>query len=87
MKHTTSKETNEIINLLKPKYSQGYDTISTKILKASAPYILCPLTYVGDNILLTRIFPDRLKFSEINPYLRKVTRKTFRFTSNLLKNF
>ena len=74
LNHTTNKEIDEIIKLLKPKNSHGYDEISTKILKASAPYILSPLTYIGNKILSIGIFPDRLKFSEIKPLFKKGNR-------------
>jgi hypothetical protein len=40
MKHTTSGEIENIIRSLKTKNSYGYDEISARILKASAPYIL-----------------------------------------------
>jgi hypothetical protein len=56
---------------LKSKNSYGYDEISTKILKASALYILSPLTYIFNKILQAGIFPDRLKFSEVKPLYKK----------------
>jgi hypothetical protein len=62
---------------LKTKNSYGYDEISTRILKASAPYILSPLSYIGNRILSTGTFPDRLKFSEIKPLFKKSDRTTF----------
>ena len=71
LKHTTSKEIDEIIKLLKTKESHGYDEISTKILKVSAPFILSPLTYIGNKILSTGIFPGTLKFSEVKPLFKK----------------
>ena len=71
LKHIITQETDKIIKLLKTNNSRGYDEISTEILKASAPYILSPLTYIGDKILSTRIFPDRLKFSKIKPLFKK----------------
>jgi hypothetical protein len=56
---------------MKPKNSHGYDEISLRIMKSSAPYILSPLTYLCNKILLTVIFPERLKFSEIKPVYKK----------------
>jgi hypothetical protein len=50
---------------MKLKDSHGYDEISTRILKMSAPYILSPLTYIVNKILSMGIFPDRLKFAEV----------------------
>jgi hypothetical protein len=77
MKHTTSGEIEKIIRSLKTKNSYGYDEISTKILKASAPYILSPLSYIGNRIISTGTFPDRLKFSEIEPLFKKGNRTNF----------
>ena len=47
LKNTTTYEINKIINSLKSKTSYGYDEISDKILKVSAPFILSPLTYTA----------------------------------------
>jgi hypothetical protein len=52
---------------MKLKDSHGYDGISTRILKMSAPYILSPLMHIVNKILSMGIFPDRLKFSEFKP--------------------
>jgi hypothetical protein len=57
----------EGVNSLKMKDSYVYDGISTKILKQSIPYILLPLTYIGNLMISTGIFPTRLKFAEIKP--------------------
>jgi hypothetical protein len=64
-------EIDKIIHSLKCKDSYGYDEVSTRILKISAPYILSPLTYICNKILSTAIFPDRLKFSEVKPLFKK----------------
>lgn len=58
--NTTTYEVNKIINSQKNKTSHGYDGISDKILKASAPFIISPLTYIFNKVLST-VFPDRLK--------------------------
>ena len=71
LKHTTTHEINKIILLLENKNSHGYDEISSKILKASAAYILSPLTYIFNKVLRTGIFLDRLKFAEIKPLFKK----------------
>jgi len=57
-------ETGKIIHSLKCKDSYGYDEISSRILKISAP-CASPLTYIFNKILSTGIFPERLKFSEV----------------------
>ena len=69
--YTTTHEVNSIIYSLKTKDSYGYDEISSRILKISAPYILSPLTYIFNKILSTGIFPERLKFSEVKPLFKK----------------
>jgi len=72
-KYTTTHEVNSVIQSLKIKDSYGYDEISSRILKISAPYILSPLTYIINKILSTGIFPERLKFSEIRLVHKKRT--------------
>jgi len=69
-KNTTTHEIGNIIHSIKSKDSSGYDEISSRILKISAPYVLSPLTFIVNKILSTGIFPERLK---LNPYTRKVT--------------
>jgi hypothetical protein len=61
--NTTTYEINKIINSQKNKTSHGYDGKSDKISKASAPFIIFPLTYIFNKVLLTGVFPDRLKYS------------------------
>jgi len=67
LKNTTTHEIDKIIRSLKTKDSHGYDGISTRILKLSAPYIVSPLTFIINRILLPGIFLDRLKYSEVKP--------------------
>lgn len=69
--NTNTYEINKIINSQKNKTSHGYDGISDKILKASAPFIISPLTYIFNKILSTGVFPDRLKYSEVQPLFKK----------------
>jgi hypothetical protein len=64
-------EIEKIIHSLKCKNSYGYDEISSRILKASTPCVLSPLTYIFNKILSTSISPDRLKFSEVKPLYKK----------------
>jgi len=71
LNNTTTHEVDKIIHSLKCKDSYGYDEISTRLLKNSAPYILSSLTYIFNKILSTGIFPDRLKFSEVKPLSKK----------------
>jgi hypothetical protein len=43
LKETTCNEIEEIIRLIKPKLASGYDGITAKLIKASAPFISSPL--------------------------------------------
>jgi hypothetical protein len=54
----TTYEISKIINSLKSKISHGYEEISDKILKASTPFILSPLTYMFNKVLSSGIYPD-----------------------------
>jgi hypothetical protein len=61
--NTNTSEIEKTISSLKPKNSYGYVEISARILKASAPHVSSPLTYIFNKILVTGTFPDRLKYS------------------------
>jgi hypothetical protein len=80
-KCVSSEETEDITKSLKIKNSQGYDEISTKILKSSIYYISSPLTYVCNRMILSGTFPTRLKFSEVKRMFKKGDKKD---TSNYL---
>ena len=55
---------------MKTKNAHGYDEISFKILKWSAPFISSPLTYTCNKSLELGIFPCRLKYSTVKPILK-----------------
>jgi hypothetical protein len=69
--NTSSKEIERIINSLKLKNSHGYDEISTKILKVSAPFISSPLNYICNKSILSGTFPTGLKYSIVKPLFKK----------------
>ena len=71
LKNTTTHEINKIIHSLKSKNSHCYVEISSNILKASAPSVLSPLTYIFNEVLSSGIFPDRFKFSEVKLLFNK----------------
>jgi hypothetical protein len=48
-----------------------------RVLKISTPYIIAPLTYIFNKTLATGIFPDRLKFSEVEPIFKKGDKTDF----------
>jgi len=64
-------EISKIIHSLKCKDSYGYDEISSRILKISAPYVLSPPMYIFNKILSTGLFPESLKFLEVRPLFKK----------------
>jgi len=55
---------------MESKGSYGYDEISSRILKLSAPFIISPLTYICNAALKSGIFPDRLKYAIVKPILK-----------------
>jgi hypothetical protein len=44
--YTTTHEIDRIIKSLKTKNSSGYDEISSRRIKSSAPFIISPLTHI-----------------------------------------
>ena len=70
-KNTSPKEIQKIFNSLKIKESCGYDEVSTKILKISAPFISSPLSYICNKSMLSGTFPTRLKYAIVKPLLKK----------------
>ena len=69
--NTSTTEIEKIINSLRMKNSCGYDEISTKVLKISAPFISSPLCYICNKSMLSGIFPSRLKYATVKPLLKK----------------
>jgi hypothetical protein len=47
--------------------SSGYDEVPIKVLKSCKHIIISPLTYIINKSLVTGVFPDGLKCSEIKP--------------------
>jgi hypothetical protein len=66
----TSTEIYKIIKTLATKRIHGYDEISVEVLKISTPFIISPLTCIGNKMLSMGIFLDRLKYAEIKPYFK-----------------
>ena len=69
-KCTTTKEIEQIIKSLKTNNSCGYNDISTKILKIICPFISSPTNYISNKMMFCYLFPDRLKYTIINPLHR-----------------
>jgi hypothetical protein len=51
------------LSLSRIKSAHGYVGITTKLIKASAPFTSSPLAYICNISLSTGIFPSRLKYS------------------------
>ena len=69
-RYTSANEIEKIIKSLKTTNAQGYDEISVKILKWSAPFISSPLAYIYNKSLETGFFPSRLKYSTVIPIFK-----------------
>jgi hypothetical protein len=93
IRYTSTRKIEKIIKSLKTKHSHGYDEIPTKILKASAPFISSPLTYICNKSLSSGTFPSRLKFSVVKPVFKNGDKvnisnyKTYIFANCFLQSF
>ena len=65
------QEVMSYIGSLKNKTSCGFDEISPKILKMSAPFIVDSLTYLLNLCLSKNYFPDEFKYAKIIPLHKK----------------
>ena len=61
-RYTSTEEIEKIIKSLKTKNAHGYDEISIKIFKWSAPFISSALTCIFNKSLEFGSFPSRLKY-------------------------
>jgi hypothetical protein len=68
--NTSTKEIERIIKSI-VKSSHGYDGITTKMLKVSAPYISSPLNYICNKSIRSGTVPTRLKYSIVKPLFKK----------------
>jgi hypothetical protein len=68
---TSTHEIIKVIRSLKTTNSSGYDEVSNRLLKLSAPIIASPLTYVCNAALKCGVFPDRLKYAFVKPVHKK----------------
>jgi len=75
--YASTYEVEKIIKSLRTKNTCGYDEISNRIIKLTAPFIISPLTYICNAVLSTGVFPDRLKYAVVKPILKKeINRKS-----------
>ena len=61
----------KVIQSLHAKTSSGHDGISVKLLKYLAPALRQPLTVIINQLLLTGIFPEKLKIAKVLPLFKK----------------
>jgi Notch-like protein len=73
--YNSTYEITKTITSLKTKNSCGYNEISNHIIKLYAPFIISPLTYICNAILITGIFAERLKYALVKPVFRKENRQ------------
>jgi hypothetical protein len=71
LKNASTKEIERIISSLRLTNSYGYDGISTKILKACAPFISSPLNYICNKTIISGTFPTHLKYSTVKALFKK----------------
>ena len=64
-KTLSTEEITSTIKSLETKHFNGYDEISTELLKISVTYLCSPLTYICSKSILSGIFPVPSKFSII----------------------
>jgi hypothetical protein len=70
-KNVGENEVANIIKNLKPKYSSGYDNISTILLKLSGNALIKPLTAIINQSLHNGVFPQKLKIAKVIPIFKK----------------
>ena len=73
--YTSTYETGKMIKSLSTKNTTGYDEVSNRIIKISAPFIILPLTYICNAILSSVVFPDRLMYAIVKPVFKKGNNK------------
>jgi hypothetical protein len=69
--NTSTKDIERIIKCIRVKNSHGYDGITTKMLKISAPYTGSLLNYIGSKSVRSGTFPTHLKYSIVKPLYKK----------------
>lgn len=67
----TENEVIEIVRLLKPKESFGWDEIPITLIKENISVLKKPLTHIINLSLSQGIFPDKFKIASIKPLFKK----------------
>jgi len=69
--YASTYEIEKIIKSLRTKNILGYDEISNRIIKLTAPFIISPLTHICNAVLSIGVFPERLKYAVVKPIFKK----------------
>ena len=67
----------KITNKLKMKSSQGFDNISTKLLKFTIDEILIPLTHIINLSMQSGTVPEKMKIAKIIPIYKSGEKDIF----------
>ena len=67
----------KITNKLKMKSSQGFDNISTKLLKSTIDEILIPLTHIINLSMQSGTVPEKMKIAKIIPIYKSGEKDIF----------
>jgi hypothetical protein len=73
--NTSTKDIERIVKSIRVKNLHWYDGITTKMLKASAPYISSPLNYICNKSIMSGPFPTHLRYSIVKPLFKKTDRE------------
>jgi hypothetical protein len=71
----STKEIERIIKSIRVRNLHGNDGITTKMLKASAPYINSPLNYICNKSIMSGTFPSCLKYHIVKQLFKKGERE------------
>jgi hypothetical protein len=71
LNNTSTKEIERISKFIRVKNSHGYNRITTKMIKVSAPYISSLLNYICNKSIRSGTVPTHLKYSIAKPLFKK----------------
>ena len=69
-KSVTEEELKRAFFSLKPNKTPGYDNINVNIVKKIYEELKTPLMHIFNLLLITGIFPDKLKIAEVSPIFK-----------------
>ena len=77
MKFVKEEAVDSIINKLKNKTSRGIDGISNQILKIAKAELLRPITFLINQMIHTRTYPQQLKIAKVTPIFKANNKEQF----------